>query len=100
MTVAALVAQAEVKRALAMDSVSYNLGRALAPVLSVIVFMNVGFGLAFALNAVSFGFFTGVLLWLRPPQAGRAPTARGSWTVSASPTGIAESWSCCSWSPR
>ncbi len=98
-TVAALVPPAQVKRALAMDSVSYNLGRALAPVLSVIVFMNVGFSLAFALNAVSFGFFTGVLLWLRPPQAGK-PTARGSWTVSASPTWIAGSWSCCSWSPR
>ena len=69
-TVAALVPPAEIKRALAMDSVSYNIGRALAPVLSVIVFMNVGFGLAFALNAVSFGFFTGVLLWLRPSQAG------------------------------
>lgn len=71
-TVAALVPPAEIKRALAMDSVSYNLGRALAPVLSVVVFMNVGFSLAFALNAVSFGFFTGVLLWLRPPQAGKS----------------------------
>jgi predicted MFS family arabinose efflux permease len=69
-TVAALVPPTEIKRALAMDSVSYNLGRALAPVLSVIVFMNVGFGLAFALNAVSFGFFTGVLLWLGPSQTG------------------------------
>ena len=75
-TVAALVPQAEIKRALAMDSVSYNLGRALAPVLSVIVFMNVGFGLAFALNAVSFGFFTGVLLWLRPPGGKSANRSR------------------------
>lgn len=68
-TVAALVPPEQTKRALAMDSVSYNLGRALAPVLGVIVFMNVGFGLAFVLNAVSFGFFTAVLLSLRPSQA-------------------------------
>jgi MFS family permease len=73
-TVAALVPPEQTKRALALDSVSYNLGRALAPVLSVIVFMNAGFGLAFVLNAASFGFFTGVLLCLRPS---RAPTRGG-----------------------
>lgn len=68
-TVATLVPKAEAKRALAMDSVSYNLGRALAPVLSVLMFTTIGFGWAFALNAVSFGFFTAVLLWLRPRHA-------------------------------
>lgn len=68
-TVATLVPPEQTKRALAMDSVSYNLGRALAPVLSVIVFMSAGFGLAFALNAASFGFFTAVLLCLRPSRA-------------------------------
>lgn len=39
------------KRALAMDSVSYNLGRALGPVLSVLVITIMGFGWAFAVNA-------------------------------------------------
>jgi MFS family permease len=68
-TIPELVPPDQTKKALAMDSVSYNLGRALAPVLSVVVFMNVGFGPAFALNAASFGFFAGVLLWLRPHQA-------------------------------
>ena len=68
-TVAALVTPAETKRALALDSVSYNLGRALAPVLGVLIFTTVGFGWAFALNAISFGFFTVVLLWLRPRKA-------------------------------
>lgn len=64
-TVAALVPAEEAKRALALDSVSYNLGRALAPVLSVAIFVTVGFGWAFAINAVSFLFFTIVLLRLR-----------------------------------
>jgi predicted MFS family arabinose efflux permease len=65
-TVASLVPPAETKRALALDSVSYNLGRALAPVFSVLIFTTIGFDWAFAFNALSFGFFTAVLLWLRP----------------------------------
>ena len=46
------------KRAMAMDSVSYNLGRALAPAVSVLIFTTIGFGWAFALNAVSYFLFT------------------------------------------
>jgi predicted MFS family arabinose efflux permease len=55
-----------VKRAMAMDSVSYNLGRALAPAISILIFTTVGFGLAFALNAGSFFLFTLILVCLRP----------------------------------
>jgi MFS family permease len=55
-----------VRRAMAMDSVSYNLGRALAPAISILIFTTVGFGLAFALNAGSFFLFTLVLVYLRP----------------------------------
>jgi MFS family permease len=55
-----------VKRAMAMDSVSYNLGRALAPAISILIFTTVGFGLAFALNAGSFFLFTLILVYLRP----------------------------------
>jgi MFS family permease len=68
-TVPTLVPSGQVKRALAMDSVSYNLGRALAPVFGVLMLATVGAGLAFAANAVSFGFFTVVLLRLRPRVA-------------------------------
>lgn len=68
-TVATLVPPIETKRALAMDSVSYNLGRALAPVSAVLIFTRVGFGWAFGLNAISYGFFTAVLLCLRRRQA-------------------------------
>jgi predicted MFS family arabinose efflux permease len=70
-TVAGLVSPNEpdrplaTKRALAMDSVSYNLGRALAPAFSVVLLVTIGVGWAFAFNAVSFCFFTLVLLFLR-----------------------------------
>jgi len=63
-----------VKRAMAMDSVSYNLGRALAPVVSVLIFTTIGFGWAFFLNACSFLLFTVVLVHLRPRVAPRAPS--------------------------
>jgi MFS family permease len=43
-TVRMLVPEDEVKAAMAMDSVSYNLGRSLAPVLSVAVIIIIGFG--------------------------------------------------------
>ena len=62
-----------VKRAMAMDSVSYNLGRALAPAISILIFTTVGFGLAFALNAASFFLFTLVLLYLRPRTRQQVP---------------------------
>jgi MFS family permease len=62
-----------VKRAMAMDSVSYNLGRALAPAISILIFTTVGFGLAFALNAGSFFLFTLVLIYLRPRTRQKAP---------------------------
>ena len=69
------------KRAMAMDSVSYNLGRALAPVVSVLIFTTIGFGWAFALNAGSFFLFTIVLLYLRPrvtrPAANRSRVMNG-----------------------
>lgn len=47
----------------AMDSVSYNLGRAVGPPLGVAVIATIGFGYAFAINAASFFVFT-VVLWL------------------------------------
>jgi MFS family permease len=62
-----------VKRAMAMDSVSYNLGRALAPAISILIFTTVGFGLAFALNAGTFFLFTLVLVCLRPRTRQQAP---------------------------
>ena len=80
-TVVALAPEGDTKRALAMDSVSYNLGRALAPVLSVLIGTTVGFGWAFSLNAASFLFFTLVLRHLRPqntrPEPNRSKVVNG-----------------------
>jgi MFS family permease len=47
----------DIRSAFAMDSVSYNLGRALAPPVSVLLVTELGFGWAFAANAVSFLVF-------------------------------------------
>jgi len=56
-----LVPVKEVKAAMAMDSVSYNLGRALAPLISVLIITTIGFGWAFEINAISFALFLIVL---------------------------------------
>lgn len=80
-TVPSLVPPTETKRALALDSVSYNLGRALAPVFSVALFLTAGFSWVFAVNAVSFGFFAAVLLRLGRHEADtkvdRSPAGNG-----------------------
>ncbi len=52
----------DTKAAIAMNSVSYNAGRALAPAFSVLIVTTIGFGWAFALNSVSFLIFTIILL--------------------------------------
>ena len=67
-TVRSLVPEEEVKAAMAMDSVSYNLGRAMAPVLSVGVVTTLGFGWAFEINAISFILFSVVLFTLPAPH--------------------------------
>jgi len=55
--VPALVREEDAADAVKLNSVSYNLGRALAPVLCVPVIIFIGPGLIFALNAVSFLIF-------------------------------------------
>lgn len=61
-TVRRLVKPDQTRAAFAMDSVSYNLGRALAPPLSVALIAACGFGYAFAINAVSFAIFIAVVV--------------------------------------
>jgi MFS family permease len=56
-TVRRLVPEENTEAAFAMDSVSYNLGRAVAPPLSILLVMTYGFGWAFAANFVSFLVF-------------------------------------------
>jgi MFS family permease len=62
-TVQRLVAAHELKPAYAMDTVSYNLGRAIAPLVTMTIgLVGVNFAWAFAVNAVSFVAFS-VILW-------------------------------------
>jgi MFS family permease len=62
-TVQRLVTSDKIKSAYSMDTVSYNLGRAAAPLLTMIfVLTRVTFAWSFAANAVSFIAF-GVILW-------------------------------------
>ena len=56
-TVRRLVPEEKIEPAFALDSVSYNLGRAVAPPLSVALVMTLGFGWAFAANSVTFLVF-------------------------------------------
>ena len=61
-TVRRLVPPKDIRPAFAMDSVSYNLGRAIAPPISVLLVTAFGFGWAFAANAVSFLIFAVCLM--------------------------------------
>ncbi len=56
-TVRRLVPAQDIRPAFAMDSVSYNLGRAVAPPISVLLVTALGFGWAFAANSLSFLVF-------------------------------------------
>jgi MFS family permease len=62
-TVRRLVPAGDTRSAFVMDGVSYNLGRAVAPPVTVaIVVVTHGYGLAFAANAVTFLVFTLMLI--------------------------------------
>jgi Transmembrane secretion effector len=57
---------ADTKAAVVMNSVSYNAGRMVAPAFTVLIVVLTGFWCAFALNAVTFIAFVGILSKLRP----------------------------------
>lgn len=75
-----LVPEADTKAAMAMNSVSYNIGRALAPVLCIVVVTFIGLGWAFALNALSFVIFAATLLVFRPDRVDRPAERASVWT--------------------
>jgi MFS family permease len=75
-TVQRLVPPDKLKPAYAMDTVSYNLGRALAPLLTMsLALAGVTFAWAFAANAVSFVAFS-VILWRVRLNTGPEPERR------------------------
>jgi MFS family permease len=75
-TVRRLVAEDQLKPAYAMDTVSYNLGRAIAPVVIMGMYLaGVNLAWAFAANAASFIAFS-VILWLLDMRAAAEPERR------------------------
>jgi MFS family permease len=77
--VSGLVPEDETKSAMAMNSVSYNAGRTLAPVLCVAVIASMGAGWAFALNAISFIVFAITIIVVRPRSAAPPPRQARDW---------------------
>jgi MFS family permease len=75
-TVQRLVAPEKLKPAYALDSVSYNLGRALAPLLTIgMIVAHISLGWAFAANSASFIAFS-LILWRIHVQAKAEPARR------------------------
>jgi MFS family permease len=62
--------QRDAEAAMAMNSVSYNVGRALAPALSVVVIVTIGFTWTFALNSASFLVYAVALAAIQPRRPG------------------------------
>ena len=85
-----LVPEADTEAAMAMNSVSYNAGRALAPALCVWMISATGYTGAFAFNAVSFVVFGGMLMatgpratpLTRPDRPGRPPRALDGLSIA------------------
>lgn len=103
-----LTPSADTEAAMAMNSVSYNAGRALAPAICIAVVTVIGFAWAFALNAISFVIFALILAALRrqtSPQA--CPAVISSAAIPREPGMALPSHCrnrgfcfCCSWWPR
>jgi predicted MFS family arabinose efflux permease len=69
--VPALVPKYETRRAMAMNSVSYNIGRAVAPAIAVLIVSAFGFSWVFLLNGVSFLALAAVVHRARLRSMGR-----------------------------
>jgi MFS family permease len=66
-----LVYDTDTEAAMAMNSVSYNAGRAIAPALAVVVILTIGFTWVFVLNAISFVVFAITLAVAHPAGTSR-----------------------------
>jgi MFS family permease len=66
---AVLVPERDKRAALAMNSVSYNAGRTLAPLLCLVVLNSIGVAWVFALNSISFVAFAAVVVRVYPQDA-------------------------------
>jgi MFS family permease len=71
-----LVPRADLDAAVSLNSVTFNLARAVGPVLGALVVERAGYALAFGLNAASFLAFVLALLLVRPRRQERATGPR------------------------
>jgi len=71
-----LVPREDLESAVALNAVTFNLARAVGPVLAALVVEQWGVGAAFAVNAVSFAAFAVVLRKVRPREQVRAHAGR------------------------
>jgi predicted MFS family arabinose efflux permease len=77
--VSRLVPEGDTKAAMAMNSVSYNAGRTLAPALAVALLFSIGGSWAFALNALSFLTFAVVVCVIYPADNWRPALRKHDW---------------------
>ena len=71
-----LVPRPDLAAALSINSASFNLARAVGPVLAAAVIDRLGYGPAFAVNAATFAIFVGLLATVRPRPTTRVPGER------------------------
>lgn len=78
----ALVPREDLGGAIAMNSVTFNLARAIGPVAGALVVARLGIPWAIGVNALSYGVFAGILLAIRPARqparSGERPRFRDS----------------------
>jgi MFS family permease len=77
--VSSLVPKEDTKAAFSMNSVSYNGGRTLAPILCLVVLAYIGPGWVFALNAMTFVFFAITIVWVYPQMTPQTKPER-AWS--------------------
>jgi MFS family permease len=79
-----LVDREDLDAAVSLNSVTFNLARAVGPVLGALVVGRAGYGIAFALNAASFVAFVVALAFVRPraQQRVRGPRPRLSESIA------------------
>ena len=74
--VPSLVSRNDLPAAIAMNSVTFNMARAVGPVLGALVVARLGIPWAFSLNCLSYAALIGALLIVRPRQHERRPNVR------------------------
>lgn len=77
--VPSLVDKPDMKAALAMNSVSYNAGRTVAPVLCVAIVASLGAGWAFLINAITFVVFAIMIAVVYPRSAAPPKRQANDW---------------------